>query len=221
MNVAASRLVDVAAGLHRSNIGRGHAAGRRARRGRRAAARYVARQAAARDVRHALDRAGGAHRRQQRLHVDARRLEQRRRRAVRRRTAQRRRSRARCARRCGARASSRWSAAPLDASAETTSPGAMSVPSMSCVALDDADRRSRRDRTRPSAYMPGISAVSPPISAQPACRQPSAMPAMTASADVDVELAAWRSSRGRTAARRPARATSLTHIATRSMPIVS
>ena len=27
--------------------------------------------------------------------------------------------------------------------------------------------------------MPGISAVSPPISAQPACRQPSAMPAIT------------------------------------------
>ncbi len=38
--------------------------------------------------------------------------------------------------------------------------------------------------------MPGISAVSPPISAQPACRQPSAMPATTALATVHVELAA-------------------------------
>ena len=37
--------------------------------------------------------------------------------------------------------------------------------------------------------MPGISAVSPPTSAQPACAQPSAMPAMTAAADADVELA--------------------------------
>ena len=37
--------------------------------------------------------------------------------------------------------------------------------------------------------MPGISAVSPPISAQPACRQPSAIEATTASATVAVELA--------------------------------
>jgi hypothetical protein len=36
--------------------------------------------------------------------------------------------------------------------------------------------------------MPGISAVSPPISAQPACRQPSAMPA-TIGALVGIELA--------------------------------
>ena len=39
--------------------------------------------------------------------------------------------------------------------------------------------------------MPGISAVSPPISAQPACRQPSAMPAITRSATPG------RASRGR------------------------
>ena len=38
--------------------------------------------------------------------------------------------------------------------------------------------------------MPGISAVSPPISAQPACRQPSAMPAITERAVCHVELAA-------------------------------
>ena len=34
----------------------------------------------------------------------------------------------------------------------------------------------------PAAYMPGISAVSPPISAQFACSQPVAMPPMTAAA---------------------------------------
>ena len=43
-------------------------------------------------------------------------------------------------------------------------------------------RRSRRGHSRPSAYMPGISAVSPPISAQPACRQPSAIAGDTRSA---------------------------------------
>ena len=37
--------------------------------------------------------------------------------------------------------------------------------------------------------MPGISAVSPPISAQPACRQPSAMPATIATPTSGVELA--------------------------------
>ena len=37
--------------------------------------------------------------------------------------------------------------------------------------------------------MPGISAVSPPISAQPACRQPSAMPADDRRALIRVELA--------------------------------
>ena len=37
--------------------------------------------------------------------------------------------------------------------------------------------------------MPGISAVSPPISAQPACSQPSAMPRDDRSATVDVQLA--------------------------------
>ena len=37
--------------------------------------------------------------------------------------------------------------------------------------------------------MPGISAVSPPIRAQPAWRQPSAMPAMMRRADLDLELA--------------------------------
>ena len=36
--------------------------------------------------------------------------------------------------------------------------------------------------------MPGISAVSPPIRAQPACLQPSAMPAITSRAAVHVEL---------------------------------
>ena len=51
-------------------------------------------------------------------------------------------------------------------------------------------RRSRRDRNRPSAYMPGISAVSPPISAQPACRQPSAIAGDHPLGDRIVELRA-------------------------------
>ena len=50
-------------------------------------------------------------------------------------------------------------------------------------------RRSPRGRSRLSAYMPGISAVSPPISAQPACRQPSAMPSTMAVALARIELA--------------------------------
>ena len=50
-------------------------------------------------------------------------------------------------------------------------------------------RRSRPGRSRPRAYMPGISAVSPPTRAQPAWRQPSAMPATTARGGLHVQLA--------------------------------
>ena len=64
----------------------------------------------------------------------------------------------------------------------------MRVPSRILRALDDADAKPARSYS-PSAYMPGSSAVSPPSSAQPACLQPSAMPAITCLADVDVELA--------------------------------
>ncbi len=41
----------------------------------------------------------------------------------------------------------------------------------------------------PSAYMPGISAVSPPISAQPLLRQPRAIPSTTSAATSGVQLA--------------------------------
>ena len=72
----------------------------------------------------------------------------------------------------------------------------------------------------PGGYMSGISAVSPPISAQPAisqpwrCRRPRSPWSRR-------RVCRWRSSRGRTAARRPAPASSFTHIATRSWPMPS
>ena len=72
------------------------------------------------------------------------------------------------------------------------------------AALDRADGEAGQIVV-PGRYMPGISAVSPPISAQPACRQPSAMPAMTRARDRRRRACRWRNSRGRTAARPPAR----------------
>ena len=60
-------------------------------------------------------------------------------------------------------------------------PAAIERPSMMRVLLDDADAKPARSYS-PAAYMPGISAVSPPISAQPACSQPAAMPLITAAA---------------------------------------
>ena len=66
-------------------------------------------------------------------------------------------------------------------------------------------RRSRPGRNRPRAYMPGISAVSPPISAQPAWRQPSAIDGDHALGDRRCRACRSRNNRGRTAARRPAR----------------
>ena len=50
-------------------------------------------------------------------------------------------------------------------------------------------RRSRRGRSRRRGRCPGSSAVSPPTSAQPAWRQPSAMPPITLRRGLDVELA--------------------------------
>jgi hypothetical protein len=50
---------------------------------------------------------------------------------------------------------------------------------LECQSVADAEARQV---VVAAAYMPGISAVSPPISAQPALRQPSAMPATTAAA---------------------------------------
>ena len=68
--------------------------------------------------------------------------------------------------------------------------------------------------------MPGISAVSPPISAQPACRQPSAMPSTIAAPMSGVELAGGEivEEEQRLGALDDE---SLTHMATRSMPMVS
>ena len=62
-------------------------------------------------------------------------------------------------------------------------------PRQNLAALHGAHGETRRGRSPPPRTCPGISAVSPPISAQPACRQPSAMPATTARAVADVELA--------------------------------
>ena len=55
----------------------------------------------------------------------------------------------------------------------------------------------------PGSMAPGCSAISPPMSAQPACRHPSATPSTSCVDVVGVEPARPRCSRGRTAARRP------------------
>ena len=49
--------------------------------------------------------------------------------------------------------------------------------------------RSPRGRSRRAAYIPGISAVSPPTSAAPASAQPAAMPSITRRGGLDVEPA--------------------------------
>ena len=71
-----------------------------------------------------------------------------------------------------------------------------------------------------SGMTPGCSAVSPPRSAHPARRQPSATPSTIVATRSGTTLPP-RGSRGRTAARRPVHTTSSAHIATRSMPTVS
>ena len=65
--------------------------------------------------------------------------------------------------------------------------------------------RSRRGRTRPAPSASGCSDISPPSSAAPACRQPSATPLTISSTVSGIEPCPPRGSRGRTAARRPAR----------------
>ena len=71
--------------------------------------------------------------------------------------------------------------APLLAKPNTTSPGVMSRP----VRIFDFSTAPTAKPARsysPSGYMPGISAVSPPIRAQPLSSQPRAMPPTTAAA---------------------------------------
>ena len=70
---------------------------------------------------------------------------------------------------------SRSNARPTRRGRACTSPAATAVAGQRLRRARPRRRRSRRGRNRPSAYMPGISAVSPPISAQPAMRQPSAI----------------------------------------------
>ena len=74
---------------------------------------------------------------------------------------------ARIARRSGAPARSRWSARPRTAGRAPRRRRATSGAAAACRARPRR-RRSRRGRSRRAAYRPGISAVSPPISAQPA-----------------------------------------------------
>ncbi len=144
--------------------------------------RHVEHEPAAGDVRHALD-AHALRQREHRLHVDARRGEQRvaerGRRAANRTAGAGRRSRRR---RCGGSAKSRSSADRSTRCRATRSPAAM------FAAVDDRRsfrrrrRRIPRGRTRRRETCPGCSAVSPPISAQPASSQPCAMPLITSAA---------------------------------------
>ena len=112
-------------------------------------------------------------------------------------------SRDRCRPRSCAPANSRWNARREEARPSTTSPGAIICAGRYLVALDRADGKTGKIVIA-SAYMPGISAVSPPTSAQPACWQPSAMPA-TIGGRRRPRVCRWRNSRERAAARRPER----------------
>ncbi len=70
---------------------------------------------------------------------------------------------------------------PLDARPSTTSPSAIVLPSMILLFSTAPTAKPARSYS-PSGYMPGISAVSPPISAQPDSSQPCAMPLTTVAA---------------------------------------
>ena len=61
------------------------------------------------------------------------------------------------------------------------SPGVIDVPSRMRSFSTTPTQKPARSYS-PSGYMPGISAVSPPISAQPASSQPRAMPLITSAA---------------------------------------
>ena len=68
--------------------------------------------------------------------------------------------------------------APLDARPSTTSPVLIDLPSMMADFSTAPTAKPARSYS-PSGYMPGISAVSPPISAHPDSSQPLAMPPTT------------------------------------------
>ena len=71
--------------------------------------------------------------------------------------------------------------APLEAKPSTTSPAVMLKPLM-IFSLSTQPTAKPAKSYSPAGYMPGISAVSPPTSAQPDCSQPSAMPLITCAA---------------------------------------
>ena len=142
--------------------------------------RQVARQSAAGDVRRRLEQTG-AMQRQQRADIDPRRRQQRL--AQDRMGVERRRvapAQPRIRRPPDGPARIRWNAPP-----NSPAPAPRRPRRRRAAAAGRArrrPRRSRRGRSRLPAYIPGISAVSPPTRAQPACRQPSAMPPITSRA---------------------------------------
>ena len=68
-------------------------------------------------------------------------------------------------------------------------PARSSLPSIDLRPVHDADAEAGEVVVVRRPSTPGCSAISPPTSAQPACRQPSAMPATIAATRVGVELA--------------------------------
>ncbi len=78
---------------------------------------------------------------------------------------------------------------PLDASPISTSPSTIPRPSITRVFSTTPTANPARSYS-PATNARGCSAVSPPISAQPACSQPAAMPLITVAGDSDVELLA-------------------------------
>ena len=166
-------------------------------------ARNVLGEAAAGDVRERLDAAGLADRREARAHIDARRRQHR--------FAQ---GHAGCERAgripaqpgllhhlAGERIAVRVQAGRREAEHHVARRDAAR---QHRVALDRADRKAREIVVAAPCRGPGISAVSPPISAQRASRQPAAIPFTTSRADIAARACRRRNSRERTAARRPA-----------------
>ena len=145
-----------------------------------------------------------AQQRQQRLHVDARGREQRAAQVVAVVERMARRSRRRWSRRSCGSANSRWNAGRSMQGRSPRRPATIGVPSMIASLSTTPTAKpgeivfARRGTCPASRRSRRRSARSPPA------RSPSAMPLITARGDVDVELAARVSSRGRTAARRPA-----------------
>ena len=145
---------------------------------------------AARDVRHALD-VELAQERQHGLHVDARRLEQR----VAERAVGRQPGHGRAQVRARNLEDLRTSEKPFECGparreAEEHVAGS-DAPAVDRVRLlDDADREAREVVLARRGNAFGCSAVSPPISAQPACSQPAAMPFHDVGGDRDVEALA-------------------------------